>query len=98
MVVMCVCVCMCVYCSGSTTATILPFPCANSVPAVAETDSWLHNKGVSVLEWPPYSPDLNHIEHVWADLKRCVEVWNPKGIEELKLYILREWKATTPEF
>lgn len=30
----------------------------------------LHRKGVSLLEHPPYSPDLNPIENVWADMQR----------------------------
>ena len=27
--------------------------------------TWFHNKGVSVLDFPPYSPDLNPIENLW---------------------------------
>jgi transposase len=29
-------------------------------------------KAIPLLEWPPYSPDLNPIEHVWAMLKEYV--------------------------
>ena len=28
--------------------------------------------GVDVLEWPPYSPDLNPIEYLWFRLKQLV--------------------------
>lgn len=28
--------------------------------------------GVDVLEWPPYSPDLNPIKHLWFRLKQLV--------------------------
>jgi hypothetical protein len=57
---------------------------------------WVHNHGVTVLEWPPYSPDLNPIEHVWADLKRRVEAVNPKGMLQLATAMMTCWLQTSP--
>jgi hypothetical protein len=57
---------------------------------------WLFSKGIQCLDWPPYSPDLNPIENLWAILKRRVAAHNPTTTEELKAAILTEWHSITP--
>ena len=52
---------------------------------------WCHNNGVTVLDFPPYSPDLNPIENIWAYLKYTITSSNPKSADELRQLVVSEW-------
>jgi hypothetical protein len=42
------------------------------------TKAWFSQNEFSVdeiLDWPPQSPDLNPIEHIWAELKRHLDAY-----------------------
>ena len=39
---------------------------------------WLADNEIEVIDWPPYSLDLNLIEHVWRHLKEWVHEHYPE--------------------
>jgi transposase len=43
-----------------------------SVHTASSVQDWLKEKGYTVTEWPPYSPDLNPTEHLWFPTKERV--------------------------
>jgi transposase len=59
--------------------------------------NYLHSQGISCIDWPPYSPDLNPIENLWAHLKKRVEKHNCVNEKELEKAVKKEWNATTVE-
>ncbi|UYV75724.1 hypothetical protein LAZ67_13001148 [Cordylochernes scorpioides] len=49
---------------------------------------------VQMLPWPPYSPDLSPIEHVWDIIGRRLHVLpQPRSEDELWQMVEREWRA-----
>ena len=52
---------------------------------------WLKEKEVELLKWPPFSPDLNPIEHMWDEMERRMKKEEPKNETELKQSLLRVW-------
>lgn len=56
--------------------------------------TWLFNHGIQCIDFPPYSPDLNPIEHLWADLARRVEKRPAPTMEQLQDIVAEEWAAT----
>ncbi|UYV82717.1 K02A2.6-like, partial [Cordylochernes scorpioides] len=51
-------------------------------------------QGVHMLPWPPYSPELSPIEHVWDIIGRRLHALpQPRSEDELWQMVEREWRA-----
>ena len=65
----------------------------NARPHTAKiTKEFLEQRNIKTLIHPPYSPDLNPIEKVWAFMKNMVSYENYETIEELIDRIQASWK------
>jgi DDE superfamily endonuclease len=63
---------------------------------------WFENNGILMIDWPPYSPDLNPIEHAWAKMKEWIHQEYPdlrrtgesqEAYDTLAKVIIEAWEA-----
>ena len=61
---------------------------------------WFQEHDITLLPWPPSSPDMNIIEHVWDHLDRLVRAREvlPRNTNELWDALQSEWQRIDPEF
>ncbi len=61
------------------------------------TKIWFNDHGVTVLDWPVNSPDLNPIENLCGIVKRKMRDTRPNNADDLKAAIKATWASVTPE-
>ncbi len=61
------------------------------------TKSWFNDHGVTVLDWPANSPDLNPIENLWGIVKRKMRDTRPNNADELKATVEETWASIPPQ-
>ncbi len=61
------------------------------------TKSWFNDHGVTVLDWPANSLDLNSIENLWGIVKRKMRDTRLNNADDLKTAIKATWASSTPE-
>ncbi len=57
------------------------------------TKSWFNDHGVTVLDWPANSPDLNPIENLYGIVKRKMRDTRPNSADDLKTTIKATWAS-----
>ncbi len=61
------------------------------------TKSWFNDHGVTVLDWPANSPDLNPIENLWGIVKRKMRDTRPNNTDDLKATVKETWASIPPQ-
>ncbi len=61
------------------------------------TESWFNDHGVTVLDWPVNSPDLNPIENLWVIVKRKMRDTRHNNADELKATVKETWASIPPQ-
>ena len=55
-----------------------------TVHTTKSTKTWFNDHGITVLDWPSNSPDLNPIENLWGIVERKMKDTRPNNADKLK--------------
>lgn len=60
--------------------------------------AFMHNNYIRQLDFPPYSPDLNPIENLWADMDKRMATTQADTKDELEKLVQQTWAATAKDY
>lgn len=65
----------------------------NATPHTTRTtQQMIQGHNIRLLDWPPCSPDVNPIEHVWDEIDRRVrQLPQPQNLAELERDLINTW-------
>lgn len=66
-----------------------------------QTLNQLAQRGIPVMAWPPYSPDLDPIESVWDKLKGYISTYHQEHVTKYELLhtiVYDAWQSVDMEF
>lgn len=63
-----------------------------------QVEKWIFRKNIPIIVMPPYSPDLNPAENLWAMLKRDVRQRAPTDVDALHAATHAAWQAVNPQY
>ncbi len=73
-----------------------------NAPCTQIISDWFHehDNEFTLLKWPPQSPDLNPIEHLWDVVKREIHIMDvqPTNLQQLRDAIISIWTKISEEF
>ena len=51
-------------------------------------DAYLHEQDIVHMDWAPYRPDMNSIEHIWDEIGRGLEELDPQSVNLRQLGVV----------
>ena len=51
-------------------------------------DAYLHEQDIIRMDWAPYRPDMNSIEHLWDEIGRGLEELDPQSVNLRQLGVV----------
>ena len=51
-------------------------------------DAYLHEQDIIRMDWAPYRPDMNSIEHIWDEIGRGLEELDPQSVNLRQLGVV----------